>query len=188
MEVSVELQKELIGVLAAFGQEKPFWESSFFIGLLPVAAVILSTYIGKWQAFQLQERQSEIEKQLRLHELQIVALKELSIIKYRVAPNIEPIQGADSNEWLSPVVCELNKVVNVLDAYLKSFAHISPSNVIEHIHKAIEIANLHKWGFYMSDGPGYDPSDEEIEGVKEMISELSSAIREFKCCVGIDVV
>jgi hypothetical protein len=146
----------------------------------------LSTYIGKLQELQIQERKSESEKQLRLYEIQIEALKELSIIKYRVTPNIEPVERADLHEWLSPVVHDLNKIVNLLDTYLKDFSHISPSNVISHIHTAINVANDNMWNVSQSgERGGYEPSSKEIEGVQILIRELSSAVQEFKCSLGI---
>lgn len=186
MEVSIELQKELIDVLAAFNRDKPIWESPIAVGLLTALATISASLLGRWQAFKLQERQSEIEKQLRIHELQMEALKSLSEIQYSITPKNEPIQGADLSEWLSPVVPSLGEVVNKLDDYLKKYGHISPCCVVKHIWKAIEIANRHKWGPRMSDNPNhYEPDDEDIQGVSDLIQELEDAAKQFKTSAGI---
>jgi len=185
MEISIELQKELIDALVAFSKEKPFWESPIAVGLLAASAVIVASLLERWQAFRLQERQSDIEKHLRVHELQIEALRALSVIEHSVTPNNEPVQGADSHEWLSPVVYDLNRVIGKLDVYLKSYAHVSPSIVIKHIRKATDIANEHKWGVMMSDENGYEPTSEEVQGVVDLIDELSSAMQKFKCSVGV---
>lgn len=186
MEVSIELQKELIDALIAFNRDKPFWESPIAIGLLTALTAILTSLLGRWQAFRLQERQSEIEKQLRIHELQMEALKSLSVIEHSVMPSSEPVQGADINEWLGPIVDSLSTIIDKLDDYLKNYSHISPSCVIDHINSAINIANQHKWGVLLSENPEhYDPTDEEINGVRNLIEELAAAVKKFKASIGI---
>jgi len=184
MEVSIELQKELIDALIAFSRDKPFWESPVAIGLLTALTAIATSLLGRWQAFRLQERQSEIEKQLRTHELQMEALKSLSVIEHSVMPRSEPIQGADEYEWLNPIVHKLSAVLDELDGYLKNYGYVSPSCVIDHIHSAINIANQHKWGV-SENLEHYDPTDEEINGVKSLIEELAVAVKKFKASIGI---
>lgn len=185
MDVNVELQKELIDALAALTREKPFWESPIAVGLLAAFAAISASLLERWQAFRLQERQSEIERQLRIHELQMEALKSLSEIEHSVTPNDEPTPGADSCEWLSPIVYSLSTVIRKLDDYLKTYGYVSPFNVITHIRLAINVANEYKWGVLMSDSPGYDPTSEEIQGVLKLIEELGNAVKHFKACLGV---
>lgn len=185
MEISIEIQKELIDVFAAFSGEKSFWESPVAVGLLAAFSAIAASLLSGWQAFSLQERKSDIEKQLRIHQLQIDALHALSTIEYSVTPNNEPVQGADSHEWLSPVFYDLNRVIGKLDAFLKDYGHVTPSIVIEHIRKAIVIANKHKWGVLMSGEQGYEPTSKEIQGVVDLIDELNSAVQRFKSSVGV---
>jgi hypothetical protein len=114
------------------------------------------------------------------------ALKSLSEIQHSITPNNESIQGADLYEWLSQIVPSLDKVVGRLDDYLKNYGHISPSCVVKRIWKAIEIANKFKWGPRKSDNPNhYEPDDEDIRGVLDLIRELNDAVKQFKTSVGI---
>lgn len=185
MEVSVELQQELIEAITALGSSKPFWESPFAVSLLTAISVIGATLIQRWQAFRLQERQSQIERQLRMHELQMVALRSLSLIEHRISPNDEPNPGADAHEWLSPIVHSLSKVVSELDQYLKEHGYVSPSVVISHVRNALNIANEHKWATMLSESPDYESSPEEIDAVLNLIKELSKATRSFKVSIGV---
>lgn len=185
MEVSVELQKELIDALAALSQEQSFWESPVAVGLVAALAAISASLLERWQAFRLQERQSEIERKLRIHELQMKALKSISEITHSITPNNEPIEGADSHEWLSPIVYSLGNVIVRLDEYLKIYGHVSPTGLIVHIRSAIDIANKHKWGAQLSNSPDYEPTNEEIQGVTDLIKELSDGVKKFKSFVGV---
>lgn len=185
MEVSLELQKELIEAIAALGKSKPIWESPLAVGILTAIVAIASAFIQRWQAFRLQERQSQIEKQLRIHELQMQALKDLSLIEHSVTPNDEPHPGADAHDWLSPIVYSLSAVVSELDRYLKAHSYVSPTAVIDHIRNALDIANENKWGTILNDNLEYEPSSEEIDAVLKLINELSEASKSFKESLGV---
>lgn len=185
MEVSIELQKELIEALAAFNKGKPFWDSPLAVGLLAAIAAIAATAVERWQAYRLQERQSEIDKHLRVHEQQMEALKSLSQILHSVTPNNEPTEGADAHEWLSPVVHSLDMIITSLDDYLKEYSHITPSVVITHIRNAIDSANEHKWGVLNSKNPDYEPSSKEIDGALYLIRELGAGVVNFKSAIGV---
>jgi hypothetical protein len=185
MDLSIELQQELIEAIAALGASKPIWESPFAVGLLTAFAAISASLIQRWQAFRLQERQSQIERQLRIHELQMEALKSLALIEHRITPNDEPNPGADVHEWLSPIVHSLSSVVSTLDQYLKEHGYVSPSAVISHIRNALNIANEHKWGAIMNDSPDYEPSKQEIDAIVNLIKELSEATISFKISLGV---
>jgi len=76
-------------------------------------------------------------------------------------------------------------VIGKLDEFLKNYGHVTPSSVIGHIRKAIDIANEHKWGVLMSNEQGYEPTSEEIQGVVDLIKELNSATQKFKSNVGV---
>lgn len=180
MEVSIEFQKQVIDALASLNHEESWLSSPFAIGLLTAATAIVTILLQKWQASKLQENQSEIEKALRLHALQIDALKALSNVAHTVSPRDEPSPGADSHEWLSPVVGQLSSVIGRLDKYLIDHGHVSPLEVCKHVDTAISIANKHKWNSLQADNFDYEPSNEEINGVLELISELESAVTEFK--------
>jgi hypothetical protein len=185
MDVSIEIQQELITAITALGASKPIWESGFAIGLLTAIVAISTSLIQRWQAFRLQEQQSQIEKQLRVHELQMAALKNLALIEYRVTPNDEPHPGADAHEWLSPKVHSLSNVVSALDTYLKEYSYVSPLAVISHVRNALNIANKHKWGAIINDSPEYEPSKEEIDAILSLIKELSEATKSFKVSLGV---
>ena len=90
MDVSIEIQKELIAAIGAFNSEKSFWESPLAIGLLAAFSAIFATAFERWQAVRLQEKQSDIDKHLRVHDQQMEALKILSQIAHSVTPNEEP--------------------------------------------------------------------------------------------------
>jgi hypothetical protein len=185
MDVSIELQKELIEALKALSGEKSLWESPFAVGLLTTFAVITATAIERWQAYHLQERQSDIDKQLQILTQQMEALKSLSQATHSVTPNDEPMQGSDSHEWLSPIVSSLSSVIRTLDDYLKNYSHITPTDVIPHIRNAINIANDHKWGALSADNHEYEPSSDEIDGVLNLIKELNDGVEKFKKVVGV---
>lgn len=185
MDVSIEIQKELIEAIGAIKDSKSFWESPFAVGLLTAFAAISASLIQRWQAFRLQERQSQIEKKMRVHELQLSALKSLTLIEYRITPIDEPHPGADVYEWLAPVVESLSNIVSELDLYLKDHSYVSPNEVVSHIHAAINIANEHKWGAIISGSPDYEPSKQEINAVLELINELSEATKSFKSILGV---
>ncbi|RUO75438.1 hypothetical protein [Idiomarina seosinensis] len=185
MEVSVELQKELIAAIASLGASKPFWESPFAVGLLTAIAAISAALIQRWQAFRLQERQSQVERQLRIHEVQMAALKSLALIEHKVTPNEEPSPGADVHEWLSPIVHSLSNVVSELDQFLKEYSYVSPTEVIVHIRASLNIANEYKWASIMNDAHDYEPTAEEIDAVVALIGELSKATESFKVNLGV---
>lgn len=184
-DVSIELQKELIEALSALSSEKSLWESPFAVGLVAAFSAIAATTIERWQAYRLQERQSDIDKQLQMYSQQIEALKSLSQITHSVTPNDEPTQGADSHEWLSPIVSSLSRVIRNLDDYLKNYSHITPTQVIPHIRNAIHIANDHKWGAIYADDPNYEPTSDEIDGVDKLIIGLNKSVEKFKKEVGV---
>lgn len=185
MDVNIEIQQELINAITALGASKPIWESAFAVGLLTAIVAISTSLIQRWQTFRLQERQSQIEKQLRVYELQMAALKNLALIEHRVTPNDEPHPGADVYEWLSPIVHSLSNVVSELDVYLKEYSYVSPSAVICHVRSALNVANEHKWGAIMDNSPEYEPSNEEIEAIVSLIKELSEATKSFKVSLGV---
>ena len=185
MDVSIELQQELLDAIAALGAGKPIWESPFAIGLLTAIAAISASLIQRWQSFRLQERQSQIERQLRIHELQMTALKSLSLIEHSVSPNDEPHPGADAHEWLAPIVHSLSNVVSKLDQYLKDYSYVSPTTVISHIRTAINLANEHKWNSILNNSPDYEPTSQEIDGIIELIKELFEATQTFKTSLGV---
>lgn len=185
MEISIEFQKQLIEALAAFNQDKSWIDSPFAIGLLTASSAILAALLQRWQAFTMQERESEIEKQLRLHSLQLEALKALSHVVHDVAPRNEPSQGADLGEWLTPIVHQLSSIVERLDSFLKEHGHVSPSLVCKHVESAINIANDHKWSAIEVDTPDYEPTQKELAAVLELIKELGGAVNEFKRKLGV---
>ena len=185
MDVSIELQQELLEAIAALGASKPIWESPFAIGLLTAIAAISASLIQRWQAFRLQERQSQIERQLRIHELQMEALKSLSLIEHSISPNEEPHPGADAHEWLTPIVHSLSSVVSALDKYLKNYSYVSPATVISHIRTALNLANENKWNSILNNNPGYEPTTQEIDAIIELINELSEATTSFKSSLGV---
>ncbi len=185
MDISIEFQKELIATLVALSQEKHWTESPFAIGLLTAGSAILAAVLQRWQAYKLQERESEIEKKLRLHSLQIDALKALSLVAHNVTPNSEPSPGADTHEWLTPIVHELSTVIKQLDIFLKDHAHLSPPRVVAYVKAAINIANDHKWGVLQTDEQCYDPNEKEIKGVLDLIGKLEDAVNEFKQELGV---
>jgi hypothetical protein len=182
MDVSIELQEELIKALSA---SKPFWESPFAVALMTATAVILSAFIQKWQAYKQQERQSEIERNLKAYNLKMDALQSLSLIEYSITPNIEPYPGADSHEWLSPIVDSLHRVVSDLDSFIKHHNYVCPPDVILHVRAGINIANGAKWGSMRSVEQNYEASKEEVDAVLELISIISSATDCFKCELGL---
>lgn len=185
MDLHIELQKEIIEILSALSRDKTFWETPLAIGLLTALAAIGATVIDRWQAARRQERQSEIERHLRIHERQMEGLKALSQVAHSVSPNDEPRQGADSHEWLSPIVYSLSKVVATLDDFIKEYSYITPSNVTPHIRNAINIANVHKWGSINSEDPEYEPTGKEIDGIVELGAQLDEGVEKFKRAVGV---
>jgi len=185
MDVSIELQKELIEALAALSGDKSLWGSPIAVGLLAAFTAIIATASERWLAYRLQERQSEIDKHLRMHEQQMKALKSLSQATHHVTPNDEPMQGADSYEWLGPIVSSLGGVIQTLDNYLKNYGHITPADVIPHIRSAINIANNHKWDAMYSNSHIHEPTSEEIDGVINLIKELDDGVEKFKKVVGV---
>ena len=189
MELSEELEQALILALGNLNQSAQLWESPFFVALcaafVAAAAAIAGAYIQRWQAYSMQERQSEIEKQLRVHSLQMEALKSLSTIQHAVKPYDEPTPGADSHEWLSPIVDSLSDVIGSLNSYLGDYGHVTPSLVLDHVRRAIALANEHKWGSLQADTYDYEPSAEEIDGVLELIGEMDRAVEHYKRTVGV---
>jgi hypothetical protein len=177
MDISIELQEELIKALSA---SKPFWESPFAIGLMTAFSVIAAAFIQKWQAHKQQERQSEIERSLKSFDLQMAALQSLSHIEHSITPNIEPYPGADSHEWLSPIVHLLHKVVADLDSFIKEHNYVCPPDVIQHVRAGIIIANGAKWDSMRSVDKNYEASKEETDAVIELISKISGATYCFK--------
>jgi len=180
LEISIQFQQQLINALTALKHDGAWWESGFAIGILTASTAILTAFIQNRHASKTQERQSEIEKALKLQDLQLNALKALSRVAHEVTPRKEPSPGADSHEWLAPVVGRLSHVISLLNEYLLEFGHVSPATVCVHIDKAIEVCNKNKWSSILADSPDYEPSTQEIDAVLELIKELESAIAKFK--------
>lgn len=180
MEVSIQFQQQLIDALTALKQDGTWWDSGFAIGILTAGTAILTAYIHNKHASKTQERQSEIEKALKLQDIQLNALKALTRIAHEVTPREESIPGADVHEWLAPVVNRLSQVISLLTDYLHEYAHVSPKAVCVHIEKAIAICNEGKWNSILADSPEYEPSTQEINAVLELIKELNYAVEKFK--------
>jgi len=180
LEISIQFQQQLINALAALKHNSAWWESGFAIGILTASTAILTALLQNRHASKIQARQSEIEKALKLQDLQLNALKALSRVAHEVTPREEPSPDADSHEWLAPVVGRLGRVITNLNEYLLEFGHISPPSVCVHIDKAIEVCNKNKWGHILADSTDYEPSTQETAAVLELIKELENAIGKFK--------
>lgn len=185
MEISIEFQKQLIETLAAFNQNKLWIDSPFAIGLLTLASAMLAAWFQRWLDYKMQERKSDSEKQLRLHSLQLDALKSLSHAAHDVTPRIEPFQGADNFEWLQQVVNQLSSIADRLDRFLKEHGHVTPPGVCKHVECAINLANNHKWRAIEANSPDFEPNKSELDAVGELIVELDEAVNAFKRKLGV---
>lgn len=195
LELDLNLQKELLNALAALSDTT--WVDSpatvaFVASLIALlGSALTQLFNAKSEKSRLEHEtdlkklESDIKKQENIQERQLEALVQLSKITYEATPTIWPAPNYDSYDAYSEVCTSMGSLLNKLDNFLKTFSYILPQDIILRVSEVIFNCNDKHWGPSLAEGPGYEPTETELEAAKEVIQSLMLAVDALKIKLGV---
>ena len=192
LELDLNLQQELLNALTALSKVDKTWVDSpatvaLAAGLLALLGSLLTHWFNANSEKSRQEHEavlkkleSDIRKQENIQEKQLGALVQLSEITYEVTPTIWSAPNYDSYDAYSEVFFSMGNLLDKLDDFLKAYSYILPQDVISHVNEVMFKCNDKHWAAALSEGPEYEPTNNELKAAEEVIDSLQSAVDTFK--------
>lgn len=199
MEVDVNFQQEIIkATTAILSAEKPWFESPFALVGLSSCMALLGSFLTQYSnsrsektrhqnQTELIKVESEVKKNINVHNLQLNALKALSEINHAFQPLIHTNPDFDTNDAYAPIVHRMSGLLNSLVEYLRVHSYIIPNDVINKIEEVINICNETHWPATIVNSPDYEATTSEIEAAQLALNNLDNSLNQFKSQLGVIV-
>lgn len=191
MEVDLNLPKEFIEALAAMNSTSSFFNSGAVIALFSGVIAILGGCVSHLFNLKSESNRRESERQAmqqehenrlseKVHDIQLEALKELSLIQQSLLPTVWPHPHYDTHEAYSDLVKDLDTVLKKLDAYKTKWVYVLPGRTVHRLNEITFLCNSGRSDQEVIDSQGYQPTRREIEIAKDVVESFDSAVSELK--------